>query len=457
MKQRREPLEHIDRAALIEGYLLLEDRVRSLEKQVNDWRQLLTSRLAKTPANSSLPSGQSPKANKKSQAQAKRDPKPGHVGKSRERQEPDEVIECRVAWCKQCGEDLSLLPQHRVGRHQIIDLPPIRPVVREVVRDGRCCPHCGTYQRATPPAGFERGRGVGQPLEQVVLYLHYAHPLSYQRVQQILEDLCGIQLSEGALVNRVERAKERLQQGADVIHEQIQQAAVVGSDETGVRLAGVNGWQGVFQTPRLVYYVMRPSRSAQGLRDVMTDAQPEVWVSDVLSSQMGHPAHQYPICLAHQVRDVQYEIDAQHCSWATALQSLLYQAMHLGKRRSSLSQQAYEQQVADIEQQMDALLKTYPKHKGSQRLWRRYRQHRASVFLFLHRADVPPTNNASEQALRNSVIYRKVTGGFRTTWGAELYANLMSILETARRQGRATFDTLSMIFARQPTFSWIRE
>jgi len=38
------------------------------------------------------------------------------------------------------------------------------------------------------------------------------------------------------------------------------------------------------------------------------------------------------------------------------------------------------------------------------------------------------------QALRNSVIYRKVTGGFRSDWGAELYANLISMLETARRQ-----------------------
>ncbi|MDQ7037297.1 MAG: hypothetical protein Q9P01_21385 [Anaerolineae bacterium] len=62
----------------------------------------------------------------------------------------------------------------------------------------------------------------------------------------------------------------------------------------------------------------------------------------------------------------------------------------------------------------------------------------------------------SEQALRNSVIYRKVTG-FRSDWGAELYANLISILETARRQGQSIFETLKMIFAPQPDFSWIAE
>jgi transposase len=75
------------------------------------------------------------------------------------------------------------------------------------------------------------------------------------------------------------------------------------------------------------------------------------------------------------------------------------------------------------------------------------------VLLCLRRDDVPPTNNASEQALRNSVIYRKVTGGFRTDWGAEVYANIISILETARRQGRNIADTLIAILASEPAFS----
>jgi transposase len=75
----------------------------------------------------------------------------------------------------------------------------------------------------------------------------------------------------------------------------------------------------------------------------------------------------------------------------------------------------------------------------------------------LHRPDVPPTNNASEQALRNSVIYRKVTGGFRTPQGATLYANLVSILETARRQQRSFFDILTSLLAGQPAFCPLRE
>ena len=58
MKQRREQLHQLDKEALIEGYLLLEERVRSLEKQVNDLQQLLEKRLPKTPQNSSVPPSQ---------------------------------------------------------------------------------------------------------------------------------------------------------------------------------------------------------------------------------------------------------------------------------------------------------------------------------------------------------------------------------------------------------------
>jgi len=457
MKERRKQLEELDKETLIAGHLLLEDRVRSLEKQVKDLRQLLEKQLPKTPQNSSLPPSQSMKANQIDKPKARCGPPKGHRGKSRGRSQADEIIECRETSCRQCGYDLSGLPQHVAGRHQVVDIPPVRPLVREVLRYGRYCPQCGVYHRAAAPAGFETGRMVGPNVEQWVLYLHYAHPLSYQRVQQILKTVVGLELGIGTLVNIVARAKAAVKQAAATIQRRLQAAKVIGSDETGVRVAGMNQWQWVFQTPELAYYVIRPSRAAQVIHEVLTEAQPEVWVSDVLSSQMCHPAVQYQICLAHQVRELQYQIDSQNCSWAAAVQALFYQAMTLGKQRDSLSADAYYQQVLDLHQHLDRQLKLYPEQEGSQVLWRRYHKHRQALLLFLERPDVPATNNASEQALRNSVIYRKVTGGFRTEWGAELYAHLISVLETARRQERPCFETLACILTPHLNFSRLPE
>lgn len=461
MNKRRKELDQLDKASLIEGYILLEKRVRSLEKQVRDMQQLIQDMAAaapiKTPENSSIPSGQTRKAKREEKPRAKRGPKKGHEGKSRNRQEPDERLECRVGTCEVCGEDLSKLVQHEVGRHQVIDIPPMRPIVREVVRYGRYCPQCQTYHRAPAPEGFEAGRVFGAHLEQLVVYLHYAHPLSYERVQSILNEMCGIKVSLGALVNIVRRNTEAMQGAAQDIVKQIQQATVIGSDETGARVAGDNHWQWVFQTPLWVYTIIRPTRRGAEIEAVLEDAKPEVWVSDLFSSQLHHPAEILQVCLSHQIRDLQYAIDADSCSWAAAVQALLRESIHLGNQRDVLGDVVFRQQVDAIEKQMDDWLTIYPDFEDSQRLWRRYRKHRQHLFVFLHRDDVPPTNNASEQALRNSVIYRKVTGGFRTEWGADIYGDVISILESARRQGLHLFDTLAAILAGQPVFSRVDE
>ncbi len=72
----------------------------------------------------------------------------------------------------------------------------------------------------------------------------------------------------------------------------------------------------------------------------------------------------------------------------------------------------------------------------------RFREHRDSLFVFLYDAAVPPTNNASEQALRHSVVHRKVTGGFRSEWGAAAHATLTTVLDTARKRGEDLLTTL---------------
>ena len=59
---------------------------------------------------------------------------------------------------------------------------------------------------------------------------------------------------------------------------------------------------------------------------------------------------------------------------------------------------------------------------------------RGNLFLFVTNRALEPTNNGSERALRPCVTFRKITGGFRTAWGADLYADIRSVLETARRR-----------------------
>ena len=84
------------------------------------------------------------------------------------------------------------------------------------------------------------------------------------------------------------------------------------------------------------------------------------------------------------------------------------------------------------------------------RLQQRYRAHRDSLYAFLHRDDVEPTNNSSERDLRPSVIHRKVIGGFRSAWGAEASAIRTTILATARKQGQNLLDAFRAVAGPSP-------
>jgi len=80
------------------------------------------------------------------------------------------------------------------------------------------------------------------------------------------------------------------------------------------------------------------------------------------------------------------------------------------------------------------------------RLQRRYQKYRQSLFVFLYRNDVSPTNNVNERALRPSVIHRKVIGCFRSTWGANAYAAFASFIVTAALKGISSFDIIRNLF-----------
>lgn len=84
------------------------------------------------------------------------------------------------------------------------------------------------------------------------------------------------------------------------------------------------------------------------------------------------------------------------------------------------------------------------------RLQRRYIKHRSSLFTFLYHPAVPPDNNASERALRNSVIHREVSGRFRSQSGADNHITIASIVGTANQNGQLPFDALTNVIG-EPT------
>lgn len=197
-------------------------------------------------------------------------------------------------------------------------------------------------------------------------------------------------------------------------------------------------------------HIIRPSRGAGLVRDLFGDWRPQVWISGGLRSQRGHAA-QWQICLAHLLRDAQYAIDEGCQGFATGFRLLLLRAMAIGKRRDSLKDATLADYHGELERQLDRLLAApLPDKPASRRLFRAMRRHRGDLFRFVRRREVPYTNNACERALRPSVIFRKVTGGFRAEWGAKVYAAAATVIATGRLHRRTALDALRAALAGQP-------
>ncbi|MFH0916935.1 MAG: IS66 family transposase [bacterium] len=442
----REQLEQLSKAELIEIILQLQARLAELEE--------LVKRLTQPPkdaSNSSVPPSKTRKSDRRqSRPKKKRGPKPGHAGTSRIRQEPDAVVECRPTACDRCGGHLPQSGGRLLGTSQVVELPPVRPVVIEARRYEITCPQCGCRHVGEYPPGLEPQRVFGPHLEALVCYFHHVQHVSYERLAGLFRGLFGLALSQGAIANITARAAARLQPEAEAIRDQVRTSPVIGSDETGARVDGRNQWQWVFETPQASYHVIASSRAAQVIEAVMGEAAPEVWLSDLFSAQLKAPAKARQLCHAHQLRDLQYAVDAERSAFAYRMPHLLLRAQRLAKRRTDLDPEVFGKQVAQIEDACDALLTSVASGRHARRLQRRYRKHRQALFTFLYRPDVPPDNNACERALRKSVIHRKVSGGFRSQWGAGAFATMATVIQTAAKQGEDALSALASHLAPGP-------
>jgi transposase len=441
-------LAQLSLADLIGVVRQLEAQLAAAQARIAELEAELARRggAPKTPENSSTPPSMGRKRERPAAATegAKRGRPVGHPGTSRRRVEPDWVVLCQPTHCAACGHDLVDSPQVRVGHSQVVELPPVQPVVFEAWRYAATCPHCGTTTAAEYPAGFEPTRVFGPRLEALWTYLHEQHHVGYARLAALGGDLWQLRVSQGAIVNALARVARRLAPQAAAIREQVRASPIIGSDETSARVNGRTHWQWVFQTPTASYHVIAPRRNGDVVQDFLGDAVPETWVSDLWKPQLGARAERHQICLAHQLRELQYVVDQERSAWAQDCQALFRLAIHRAHQRDrgELWGAAYTAAVRKIEADCDALLATPVAGAEASRLWGRFREHREHLFVFLYEPTVPPTNNASEQALRHSVVHRKVTGGFRSDWGAEAHAIVTTVLDTARKRGEDLLTTL---------------
>jgi transposase len=451
----RAALDSLDREGLIavilrqvEAIGRLSEEIAALRAENAELRGKL-DRPPKTPDNSSVPPSQGRKMSTWAKNRSKRKP---HAGAHRPlHPDPTQRRDILATVCRHCGFDVSQSAQGPCEAYDRIEIPEIRPDVTRVTLHGGVCPCCAGRFKAEAPQGLERGSPFGPNLRAFVIYLRFTQGVGFERLSLLMRDLLGVEISEGALVNILKAAQERFQAASQAIRARLLSASAICSDETGLRVGKRSWWLWVFHHGDDAYFLTHPRRGKVAVEQFLGDFRPDVWVSDRFGAQNGWAKKEHQVCLAHLLRDTQFVIDEGDEIFAPGLRHLIGRACRIGSRRHRLADASLKIYLGRLEADLDQLLALTPTHAAGVKWQATIEKLRRHLFVFMTNRAVPPTNNESERALRPCVTYRKITNGFRSQWGAYQYADIRSVIESARRKSIGPLKAIRQALLAQPS------
>jgi transposase len=432
----------------------LHERDRQIE-MLNQRIAALEEKLRTNSRNSSTPPAADPHRPKASQPHSgkKRGAQPGHTGKARALLSPDQVTEahdCAPGPCPVCGGAVKITGL--IARHQVIDLPPMAPVVTEYRLFAGACYACGRICEAALPSGVSR-RAIGPRLLAVIGAMTGVYHLSKRQTQGVLADLFGIDLSVGAISQGEAEIGDALAGITAAAHAHVQTAAVVHADETGHKECGALHWMWLVATPCVAVFLAAATRSTQAARTALGAAFAGILVSDRYNAYAWVDPERRQLCWAHLLRDFKKIAERSGASARIgdeliALTQRMFACWHR-VRDGTLPRTQFGIQMPFLQHRMEALLQEGAacRHAETVRTCRNILNLRRALWTFLESPGVEPTNNHAERTLRRFVIWRKISFGTQSTRGSRYVERIMTVAGSCKLQGRNVLDFLTQAIA----------
>lgn len=431
--------------AAVQAYIrTLEARVAALEATV----QRLLERLQQDSHNSSRPPSSDPppalgKRARRGPSGRKRGGQPGHPGQTRTLvpiEDVDTVVPVKPQHCPRCqhplqGED----PQPH--RHQVTELPPVKPLVTEYQLHRLLCPACGVATRADVPPGVPTG-GFGPRVQATVALCTGAYHLSKRTTQDVMADLFGMPMSLGTIANLEQATVQAVAAPVADAQAYVRVPPVAHLDETGWREGHARAWLWVAVTAWVTVFTVRVSRGAKVAQEILGERFSGILVTDRWSAYTWYPTRWRQICWAHLLRDIEAMIERGGRSQeiGTALREQVHQMFHWWHqvRDGTLSHAHFRLRMCPLRRQVARLLKAGQTCGVAQTegVCREVLKVYEALWTFVRVEGVEPTNNAAERAIRPGVLWRKGSFGTQSANGSRFVEGMMTVVATLKQQHR---------------------
>ena len=459
MRLMRETIDsqHADICQLNRNIDRLNADLRKRDKEIQDLKDKLAKYEApdKNSGNSSTPpSKENMKAEAIRRTKTLRKPtgrKPGgqqgHEGSTlKMTQAPDETEDIAANYCTKCGASLEGCERILDYVTQVVSIPDMKPVVKEIRHYITVCKLCG--ERIQSHAPRKRGSNAvvyDATVKSLVVYLSVVMFLPYGRIDNFFREVFGLEISQGSFVNWINEAKKNAEPAIEKIKECIMKSAVVGFDESGLYCNKKLDWAWIAQT---VYFTLLFHGSGRSHKELESrfgsSLERMVAVTDRHSAYFTLNFLNHQVCVAHLLRKLQYlnELDTKQ-EWSKKVESLLQEAVH---ERNENPQAVIDKQPWLI--RLDGLLTENLEHMAEQftQLKKGLIKCRDYIFNFLENPAIPPDNNASERGIRKVKIKMKNSGTFRSDKGADAFLDLLSIVETTKKHNNSPYAAIRALF-----------
>jgi transposase len=413
----------------------------------------LEARLNKTPRNSSLPpSSEHPHAKlvpKKPKKGNKPGGQPGHAKYERALipvEQCTQMVTLRPSACRRCGGPLAGSDPAPL-RHQVWEIPEIKPLVTEYQLHRLTCPCCSTSTCGQLPVGVPQSQ-AGPRLVALVALLMGCFKQSKRRVALFLEQVLNQPCSAGWVVKLQDQATAAIQPGYQELAERLPSEGVLGIDESPTKEARQKSWLWTFVAGTYTVFALRTTRAGTVLQDLLTDAFRGVVNCDRAKMywKIGRPQW----CWAHLKRDFQALIDHPDRQVKRLGHDLMRLTRELFRhwsrcRDGTITRGGMLRLMQPIRKKIDSLLLrgVYSGNPKLMGMCEPLYDHRDWLWTFLDIEGVEPTNNASERALRPAVIWRKLSFGTQSAKGSRFVEAILTVVETCHRQSRNSFQYLT--------------
>src|SRR5450759_635539 len=435
-----------------------EEQIANAEEQIADLERQLAAR-KKNSTNSSKPpssdglAGEQRPRHRHRKSKRKAGGQPGHMGQDRPLDpEPDRIVPVLPAECIHCGaglpqQDWEVQTVGALQRHQVVDLPPIEPVVTEYQYPKVLCLSCGKGTRAI--SAPEIPSGQGEQLTALIAYLTIVRKMTRRDVEGLLQDLLHLSLSVGTIQKAWEETSDAVQAPYQELEQELKRQPVVHSDETGSRTKGDKRWIWVFCAASFWFYRITASRGAEVLVQVLGDVFGGILCSDRHAAYLKYHHGLAQFCWAHLKRTL---LGIQNFSKTSDAECFCRDVLAVLARLFRLWRRFQApDRGGGLLSRSELILKVLPLEKKIFHIAERYLdsddrevrnlalalfQHADKLYTFTEKDGVDPTNNVAERALRHAVLLRKISYGNRSAKGEIAVARLLTITQTCKLQQR---------------------